>query len=53
MLEFAMRAQVIASGVGRPAEWTFEAARKVHMVMVAYVGDHFAAKLAPMQIATA
>lgn len=53
MLELAVRPQVVAPGVRRPAQRTLEPAREVHVVVVPYVRYHFAAQLAPVQIAAA
>lgn len=48
-----MRSQVIAAGVGGPAQGTLESSREMHMIMVSYVRHHFAAQLATMQITAA
>lgn len=43
MFELAMGPQVITPSVRRPAEWTLESTREVHVVMVSYVGHYFSA----------
>lgn len=44
MLEFAMRAQIVAARIGGPAQWTLKAAGKMDVIVIAYVGDDFAAQ---------
>lgn len=50
MLELAVGSQVVRSGVRRAAERTLEPAGEMHVVVVAYVRDHFPAELATVQV---
>lgn len=53
MLEFAVCTQVVAARVGGATERALEAAGKVDVVVVAYVGDDLAAQFAAVQVTAA
>lgn len=50
VLELAVRAQVVGARVGGAAQRALEAAREVHVVVVADVRHHLAAQLAAVQV---
>lgn len=53
MLEFAVRAQVVAAGVGGAAKRALKASRKMHMVVISNMRNHFTAQFAAMQVTAA
>lgn len=52
MLKFAVGSEIVASGVCRSAQRTFEPAREVHVIVVPDVRHDFAAQFAPVQVAS-
>lgn len=50
VFELAVRAQVVGARVGGAAQRALEAAREVHVVVVADVRHHLAAQLAAVQV---
>lgn len=53
MLEFAVRAQIVAACVRRPTQRALESSREMHVIVVPDVRHYFAAQFTPVQVTSA